>query len=66
MFLLIETLDVCLVLSPAHRRIVRDGSIVFMLDCPSVRGCTVRKIVARSGRFYARLPIATDNSQVIW
>lgn len=52
-------------MSSSERGMVRNGELLFMLDCPNVMGCTVRKIIANNGRFYARLPIASDSGQVI-
>lgn len=52
-------------LSLSDKALITSGQLVFMLDCPSVNGCTVRKIIKTNGRFYARMPSASDSGQVI-
>jgi len=52
-------------LTTADKARINSEQLVFMLDCPSVNGCTVRKIIKVNGRFYARMPSASDSGQVI-
>lgn len=43
-------------LSGDDKERIRAGALVMLGGCPAVRGVTVRRIIERGGRFYARMP----------
>ena len=43
-------------LAPEDKAVIRSGGVVVLQGCPSVRGQTDRRVIERSGRFYARMP----------
>lgn len=43
-------------LSKEEKAAIRAGQSVMLAGCPAVRGVTVRRIIERNSRFYARKP----------
>jgi hypothetical protein len=42
-------------LTRAEKTLIQTGGLVILQGCPTVRGRTDRRIIERSGRYYARM-----------